>query len=365
MALSRPLKNLSSGSLQELMTSEEDYLAYRAAIHLSQITVDDLSALTLSSGGNLVGTVEDTVYTGSGVTGSQTYTRNVAAFHYSDAVTNHTTTITQEQYFPGTVFVGDFLVFTVTSTVSHATSGFDSILHELSSSGTATYRIVSVVPVPSATINLLDVEWSGGSLSSTYATTFTLEIETTGTLEFSLVTASLDYSNSTITSFDNVTYPTITVQIEGPPLFTSYEFDLYQNTESVGTFLSTGANKKNPIFWDTTRNALKEMNNAELDVLCERLLKKIMADELPGTFRLATTGDPEDIGDDWEVFILNAFSDTRYDGTIVYYSIFIRKTYTEPTPVVKPMRIKRLASAFAGFEPMTLNEMEFTLGERA
>ena len=365
MAASRPLKSLGSGALQELITSEEDYLAYRAAIHLSQMSVDDLSALTLNIGGNLVGNYENTVYTGSGTTGVQTYTRSVVALHSSDGISSHTSVITEEGYFPGTVFVNDLLVFQVTSNTSHTGSGFDSILHELSSSGTATFRVVSVVSSPFTTIDNLDVEWSGGSLTSTYTTTFTLEVETEGSFEFSLIVASVDGSNSTVTTFDNVIYPTITVQAEGPPLFTSFEYDLYQNTEAVGTFVPNDVNKKNPIFWDRTLNAIKEMDNDELDELCERLLKKIMADELPGTFRLATTGEPNELGEDWEVFILNAFSDTRYDGVVVNYSIFIRKTYTEPTPKVKPMRIKRLAGAFAGLEPMTDAEMEFTFGERA
>jgi hypothetical protein len=326
MSVSRPLKTLSSGSLQELLTSEEDWLAYRTSVYLSEISVTDLSAISSSVGGNLVGTYENTVYTGSGTTAPQTYIRESEVFHSSNAVNTHTTTFTHEEYFPGTVFAGDLLTFRIVSTTSHSGSGFDSILHELSYSGTASVRVVSVVDTPNtATIDNLDIEWSGGSLSSTYISEFTVEVESDGSLEFSIVAASIDASNSIVTSFDNVLYPTINVEAEGPPLFVSYETDLYQNNESVGAFISNGTDKKNPVFWDRSNNSIKEMSNAELDVLCERLLKKVMLNEYPGTFRLATTGDPDDIGADWEVFIQDVFSDTRYDGSIVNYSIFIRK----------------------------------------
>ena len=177
MSTSRPLKALSSGSLQELLTSEEDWLAYRASVYLSEISVADLSAISSSIGGDLIGTYENTLYTGSGTTASQTYIRESEVFHSSNAVNTHTTTFTHEEYFPGTVFAGDLLTFRIVSTISHSGSGFNNILHELSYSGTASVRVVSVVDSPNtASIDNLDIEWSGGSLSSTYISAFSSNI---------------------------------------------------------------------------------------------------------------------------------------------------------------------------------------------
>lgn len=209
----RPLKSLGSGALKELILNEEDYLAYRAGIHLSRMSQSDPSALTISAGGNLVGTYTDTFYDqGIGVT-------------------------------------------------------------------------------PDAYI---------------------------------------------------------------PPTYSFTETDLYQN---VGPS-EKGPLTKNPVFWNGA--GLKEMSDSELDSLIQRLLEKITANELPGSFRLGETAPSAD----WTVFIPNVFTDTRADGSATNYNIYIRQTGTEPDNV-KPIAINRQNAIFAGLKEMTDAEIEYTLGERA
>ena len=63
---SRPLKSIGNGALRELTLTEEDYLAYRAGIHLGAISSSDASALTLDSTKTLIGAYVDTAYDGTG-----------------------------------------------------------------------------------------------------------------------------------------------------------------------------------------------------------------------------------------------------------------------------------------------------------
>ena len=63
--MSRPLKHLGSGALQELATLDVDYVAFKAGLHLGRISSSDASALTLVSGGDTVGQFDDTHYESS------------------------------------------------------------------------------------------------------------------------------------------------------------------------------------------------------------------------------------------------------------------------------------------------------------
>jgi hypothetical protein len=59
----RPLKSISAGEVQEILLSEEDYLAYQAGVHLSLADSSDAASLSrIDAGGNLVGTFSNTIF---------------------------------------------------------------------------------------------------------------------------------------------------------------------------------------------------------------------------------------------------------------------------------------------------------------
>jgi len=103
----RPLKHLNEGAFKELLTSEEDYLAYRAGVHLSKMTTSDLSALSTNAAAELVGTFEDTFYTsGIGPIPGTTTSRTFTITHASDpAGSTHTVTIGSYTPLPSVVYV--------------------------------------------------------------------------------------------------------------------------------------------------------------------------------------------------------------------------------------------------------------------
>ena len=59
----QPIKFTNEGAFRELLTSEEDYLAYKAGLHLSKMDINDLSAISTNTQAELVGSFENTFYT--------------------------------------------------------------------------------------------------------------------------------------------------------------------------------------------------------------------------------------------------------------------------------------------------------------
>ena len=90
----RPIKFTNEGAFRELLTSEEDYLAYKAGLHLSKMDINDLSAISTNTQAELVGSFENTFYTsGVGSVPGETISRTYNVTHSSDpSGSTHTTT---------------------------------------------------------------------------------------------------------------------------------------------------------------------------------------------------------------------------------------------------------------------------------
>ena len=183
------------------------------------------------------------------------------------------------------------------------------------------------------------------------------------TTDVSAITLVNDPSHRNIGTYVDTYYnqgvgPTPDAYAEPPVLSTST--NVYQITGDGG-FVPSNL-RKNPICWWTTYGGgLKTMNDTELDAVVDRLVKKIMADELPGTFRLSDTSP----GADYVEFIPAVFTDTRGDGFSNDYSIWLK---TDGTPIgdrVAPITVERTAGAYSGIRAMTQPEVDFTFGERA
>jgi len=110
-----PLKILESGSLKEMVISEEDYLAYRAGIHLSTTTVSDKAALNITSGAT-VGAYTDTFFSTVTVTPTIHNLGTVTATTRLDKPTLFDITWGSAPSAPTSVAVGD----TIRITAKHA-----------------------------------------------------------------------------------------------------------------------------------------------------------------------------------------------------------------------------------------------------
>ena len=190
---------------------------------------------------------------------------------------------------------------------------------------------------------------------------YTVEVTGTGPCE-------LYFNNGPLTGGDPVQYYTLTftgvAASGGGYTLNSDVISLYQNLTTVASQRNE-ANWRGLLQWDKTQNppGLKEMNDTELDVLVERLVKKIMRDEFPGVFRLASSSP----GADWTVFLSNVFTDTRNDGHSQNYSIYIKQSGTVPTKR-KAMTVERSSGSvgtFAGIKEGSDAVLSTTLGERA
>jgi len=367
----RPLKHLNEGAFKELLTSEEDYLAYRAGVHLSKMTTSDLSALSTNAAGELVGTFEDTFYTsGLGPIPGSTITRTIAITHASDpAGSTHTSTFGAFTPLPTVVYVGDTIELTIQGTATNTGIGFEEIEYQLGISGSAAIGTITTTPSPAATstsANGREVSWENypdGNLSGSYQVTWSIPITDDGVINFTLNGTTTDFQNSVVSSTDAEVLPSVRVEPQLKPTTSATLYELYQNDANVATIDNDNALKRNPLYWDRTATpaGLKEMSDAELDIVVQRLLLKIFANDLPGQYRLATVSP----GAQWSEFIADVFEDTRGDGSLVTYSIWVKTTATVPT-VVKPISPLRqpLTNKFQGIKDLNDLELEMTFGER-
>jgi len=303
----RPLKHFGAGAFKELLTSEEDYLAYQAGYHLGQMTTDDLSALSINDQGTLVGIYEDTFYTsGIGSIPGETIARTFEVNHLSDIESSiHTTTFTEGYIpLPSTVYVGDTLQITIAGSAASSGAGFEEIEYQIGLTGSAQYSITSVTSTPTPTNTTgLQATWEdyqNGSLSGSYQTVFSIQVTNTGILNFTVNATSTDLQNATPSAFDNIQFNSVRVEPQQKPNTAGAIYELYQNDANVSS-LQTSPLKRNPFYWNRAANppGLKEMSDAEIDIVCERLLKKIFANDLPGTFRLSSASP----GPDWSEFL--------------------------------------------------------------
>ena len=367
MSLS-PLKFTNEGAFKELITSEEDYLAYKAGLHLSKMKTDDLSALSINTSAELIGSFEDSFYTsGVGSVSGETISRTYTVTHSSNpSGSTHTTTFGSIINLPSVVHVGDTIEITVAGTASSTGTGFGEIEYQLGITGVAVDS-VSVTATPTETnITGLQTTWEDfdtKSLSGSYSTTFSFTVISVGVLNITLNASSTDLDNSISSSFDEEDLPSIRVEPEIRPNTSSTVYQLYQNNSTVSAIDDQHPSIINPVYWDRTANpaGIKEMNDSELDTVIENLLKKIFSGDLPGQYRLATVAP----SDEWSEFVADVFFDTRGDGSQTSYSIWVKSSSTVPTPVrvVAPVRLP-VSNAFGGFKELSDSQLEYTFGER-
>ena len=338
----------NTGAIREFLVSEEDYLAYRAGKFLSQLTKFESSALTDGQTGTTedVGTFVDTVYNSQlpsdpAVTKTREYTASI-----SGTSTSHTHTIAGPPL-PPLVYQDDTVVITVTLEAAHSQAGFEELQSALTFTQGSNYTVDSVVANPTATsITGTTVSWEGFGVprQGTFTATYTLSFTGEGYLGVSIDTSSFDEFNPNETrqaSFESF------IRVEDPDAFgceTAIETRLFQENTAIQ---EAGPDKRNPVYFDRIRNGLKEMNEAELDILTERLVQNLVENERPGTFRLSA----DTPGDDWVVWLQNIFIDTRSDGSSVAYSIWLRQDDTQPV-MFKPITIRRENNNFAGLQEM-------------
>ena len=131
---------------------------------------------------------------------------------------------------------------------------------------------------------------------------------------------------------------------------------LYQNT---GTAVETGPNFRRPLEWNVSLGGLKEMPDASLNTLVDRLLGTVFANDYPGTYKLASSTP----AGGYTQKIANMFTDTRTDGTTIDYHIYRRTSMTAPA-VHKAIGVKRSGATFSGLQVLSEAESEYTFGQR-
>jgi hypothetical protein len=87
---------------------------------------------------------------------------------------------------------------------------------------------------------------------------------------------------------------------------------LFQKT---GTGASSGTNWRTPIGVDAS-GKIKEMVDSDFTHLTDKLLRRVMLDEYPGTYRLGSSSP----GGTYDTHLASAFSDTLSGGTTVTYT---------------------------------------------
>jgi hypothetical protein len=133
---------------------------------------------------------------------------------------------------------------------------------------------------------------------------------------------------------------------------------LYQR---IGTASESGADFRRPVAYNDQQ--IVEMNDTQFNELVDRLNSRIVQSDYPGIFKLGSSSP----GVDYTTYATNIFSDTDTDGTVTTYNLYRRTTMSAPTSV-KIMSIKRSGGAtgdYQGIQEMTVNQMQYSLGQRA
>jgi hypothetical protein len=116
---------------------------------------------------------------------------------------------------------------------------------------------------------------------------------------------------------------------------------------------------RRPVSWDGTADGIKELTDAEMNTIADRILAYMMTNEWAGTnFRLSSSTPSG-----YSSFQANIFSDTRTDGHNVNYSLFQKTTLPAAPTTVRPMCIKYDGSTFDGLQEMTDDQIGYTFGQ--
>ena len=94
----------TNGDLKEITTTEENYLAYQAGLHLAELDSADVSAITASSSGSTsIGTYTDTNYGNAPgshgfSSGNVPITQTTTTLYLSDILSNLMTTVEHQNF---------------------------------------------------------------------------------------------------------------------------------------------------------------------------------------------------------------------------------------------------------------------------
>jgi hypothetical protein len=359
----RPLKSLSGGKLQEFTLVDEDSIAYQAGLHLAGMDSADTSALSrFNQGSELVGTFSNTFFDETSNDDPlviSTEFQVVTTSNVNNGIHTHTSS---GGGLPETVYIGDTLELNIILNATEANGGgFETIGMNATTAGSATFsETINGTPAPTDIAGDGSITWQDfvdPTLSGEYRGIYRYTLTSVGSINISVQTNSVDQNNNTNAADLSVTLPTIEVQETRPPTSVSTETDLFQ---SPSEDLPTSSLKRNPVYWQTQPQGVKEMSDSELDILCTKFARKIVNNELPGTFRLSD-GSP---GVGYFKFIENMFTDTRGDGTNNYYHIWMKGSSTPIPPKRQPISIFRQNGVFAGLKALSEPEIQYTFGER-
>ena len=126
--------------------------------------------------------------------------------------------------------------------------------------------------------------------------------------------------------------------------------------QKEGTAATSGGTYFQPVIFDKSdTKTLKVVNDTEMNVVVDRLLLTIFANDYAGTYKLASSAP----SGDYSAHLSNVFSDTRADGTTVNYSIWKRDTFTTPSRI-SPMR---LLNSSGDLQAMTPAQIKYTFGQ--
>ena len=340
----------NDGAIKQFLSSEEDYLAYRAGKYLSNITKTESSSLTDNIEVPIPtpdlytteysGSFTDTIYVkGNPSEAPRIHTRSygVNVFSIPEEDT-HEVIFDDTTPLPPLVYEDDSLQIIFNITLITSQNGFEEIQTALGFGNSSIYNIDSINNlsgvIPSIDGSLVKWErYEGNRLQGSLSVAYNISFTDTGYIPINLSVVSVDIDNlqNPGASFNFNTFTR--VENADAPGISEISTNLYQVNTNIE---ERGFYKVNPVFWDETRGGLKEMNELELDLLCERIISNIMTNERPGTYRLAN----ESPGPDWEIYLENIFVDTRatVEGldSSIGYSIYIRKSDIEPA-VYKPL----------------------------
>ena len=217
----RLLKLISEGAFGELTLSEQDYLAYKAGLHLSKMDTGGLSALSTNTQAQLVGSFENTFYT-PGATESfanETVLRTYNVVHSSNpSNSSHTTTFGSIINLPAFVYVGDTIEIAVVGAATSTGTGFAEIEYQLGVTGVDIDSVSTVATPTASNVEGLRTTWedfSTKTLTGTYSTTFSFTVTSVGILNITVSATSTDPDNAITNSFDDEDLPSIRVE---PPI---------------------------------------------------------------------------------------------------------------------------------------------------
>ena len=125
---------------------------------------------------------------------------------------------------------------------------------------------------------------------------------------------------------------------------------------------TTRTNWRRPATWDTTNSGIKELTDAEMNTVCDRLLAYIMLNEWSGAnFRIGTAA-PTGYGS----FVANFATDTQSSGvTAATYSIYKKTTAPTAPAAARPVCLKRAtypSGAYQGITEMTDTQIGESFG---